>query len=410
MNKKLTQDNNKISNNKLNKNQIVNGYVKKSSFIGQSDGTLRRRRIKNKYEDILLEKNNYINIIKNLNEKEFKNINISQKSDKKEKEWYKSSSSTLNKLIDNLNENKNNLRKKKLEKSNSMINLKHQNRNKRNTMYLIDKNGDFCIEFIYNKSNNKKNFSNQNNYIIDENTSLVELEQIKQRLESNILEKKQQLHKKEKEKFINRKKQFPNEEFQLNLKGEKDKKNKNNFEESQKYNKSIIYKSNNFDNFFNLKHKKIFRKNHSLSNLYKNNFVRFFRNNNSDINLNSKKDKKNLSNSNIDLISNKSYIEKIKHLINFTSLNTIDKFYSSNSTNRKNYLLKNKSLESKKKRNVNNSYITDKYCDKMVGMNILSLSSSKYIKSLNEKNIVPNQTNFYYNKILNDLGNHEKKK
>ena len=148
MNKKLTQDNNKISNNKLNKNQIVNGYVKKSSFIGQSDGTLRRRRIKNKYEDILLEKNNYINIIKNLNEKEFKNINISQKSDKKEKEWYKSSSSTLNKLIDNLNENKNNLRKKKLEKSNSMINLKHPNRNKRNTMYLIDKNGDFCIVIL----------------------------------------------------------------------------------------------------------------------------------------------------------------------------------------------------------------------------------------------------------------------
>ena len=109
MNKKLSNDNKKVSYKKLNKNQIGNGYVKKSSFIIQSDGSLRRRRFKNNYEDILLEKNNYINIIKNLNEKEFKNINISQKSEKKEKEkeWYKSSSSTLNELINNLNENTN---------------------------------------------------------------------------------------------------------------------------------------------------------------------------------------------------------------------------------------------------------------------------------------------------------------
>ena len=115
MNKKLSNDNKKVSYKKLNKNQIGNGYVKKSSFIIQSDG-LRRRRIKNNYEDILLEKNNYINIIKNLNEKEFKNIKVSQKSEKKpkEKEWYKSSSSTLNELVNNLNENTNHLRKKKI--------------------------------------------------------------------------------------------------------------------------------------------------------------------------------------------------------------------------------------------------------------------------------------------------------
>ena len=45
----------------------------------------------------------------------------------------------------------------------------------------------------------------------------------------------------------------------------------------------------------------------------------------------------------------------------------------------------------------------------MVGMNILSLSSSKYIKSLNEKNIGPNKNNFYYNKMLNDLEKYGKK-
>ena len=169
MNKKLSNDNKKVSYKKLNKNQIGNGYVKKSSFIIQSDG-LRRRRIKNNYEDILLEKNNYINIIKNLNEKEFKNINISQKSEKKEKEkeWYKSSSSTLNELINNLNENKNNSKKKKFKKSNSMINLKNPNKSKRNTMYLVDKNGEFCIEFINNENHNNKKFSKQNSYIIDE--------------------------------------------------------------------------------------------------------------------------------------------------------------------------------------------------------------------------------------------------
>ncbi len=407
MNKKLTKVNNKVSNNQSNKDQNVNGYVKKSSFITQSDGSLRRRRIKNNYEDILLEKNNYINIIKNLNEKEFKNINISQKSEKKEKEkeWYKSSSSTLNELINNLNENKNNSKKKKFKKSNSMINLKNPNKSKRNTMYLVDKNGEFCIEFINNENNNKK-FSKQNSYIIDENTSLVELEQIKQRLESNILEKKQKLE--EKEKLKNRNNLFQNEGFQFTLRGEKEEKKKNNFEESKRYNKSIIYKSNNFDNLFNLKHKKIFR-NHSVSNLYKNNILSFFTNNNSDFNLNRKITKKNISNSNIDLTSRESNIQNLKNLMNSTNLNTNDIFYSSQSSNRKNYLFKNKSLENKKKRNVNNFYITDKYCEKMVGMNLLSLSSSKYIKNLNEKNIGQNKNDFYYNKMVNDLENYRKK-
>ena len=286
-----------------------------------------------------------------------------------------------------------------------MINLKNPNKSKRNTMYLVDKNGEFCIEFINNENNNKK-FGKQNSYIIDENTSLVELEQIKQRLESNILEKKQKLE--EKEKLKNRNNLFQNEGFQFTLRGEKEEKKKNNFEESKRYNKSIIYKSNNFDNLFNLKHKKIFR-NHSVSNLYKNNILSFFTNNNSDFNLNRKITKKNISNSNIDLTSRESNIQNLKNLMNSTNLNTNDIFYSSQSSNRKNYLFKNKSLENKKKRNVNNFYITDKYCEKMVGMNLLSLSSSKYIKNLNEKNIGQNKNDFYYNKMLNDLENYRKK-
>ena len=411
MNKKLSNDNKKVSYKKLNKNQIGNGYVKKSSFIIQSDGSLRRRRIKNNYEDILLEKNNYINIIKNLNEKEFKNIKVSQKSEKKpkEKEWYKSSSSTLNELVNNLNENTNHLRKKKFKKSNSMKNLKNPNQNKRNTMYLIDKNGEFCIEFINNENNTKndinKKFCSQSNYIINENTPLVELEQIKQRLESNILEKKKILDKKEKEK-LNRNKQLNNNEFQFTLKEKKKENNITNFQESKKYNESIIYKSNNFDNLFN--QKKLFR-NHSVTNLYKNNILKLFSNNNSDnnSNINRKNDKQNINKSNIDFINNQSYIQNLKNLINFSNINTIDKFYFSSSTDRKNHLLKKNSLDNKK--NFNDSYITDKYCDKMVGMNILSLSSSKYIKSLNEKNIGPNKNNFYYNKMLNDLEKYGKK-
>lgn len=350
---------------KVNKNQNDSNlkYVKKSSFIIQPDGSFIRRRNKKNYEDIILEKQNYISIIKNLSEKEFKNIKISEKekSEKKKEKDKKLNKSNSVKKINILNEEIEKA-KKKFNKSNSMKNIKTPKKKTKNIMYLTDKKGEFYIQFIDNENKNP----NLNNYIIINNdTSLEELKDIKQKLENIISNKKKEIEKEKLNKNNNLFKDI--NELQFNLRNKKhsiftiSKLNINNQENT------IICKPNNFDyfNFEYLNKKTKTNKSHSIS--YKNNIdlIKSFSNsyNNSFLNYDSNKNKNYFkSKSNLDLLS-----------------------YNHKNTFKTNF-------------------ITDEYCNKMVKMNILSKSSSNHIQNLNKSNIYPN--NFYFNQMLIDRENY----
>ncbi len=340
--------------NKVNKNQNDSNlkYVKKSSFIIQPDGSFIRRRNKKNYEDIILEKQNYISIIKNLSEKEFKNIKISEKEKSEKKKDKKLNKSNSVKKINILNEEIEKT-KKKFNKSNSMKNIKTPKKKTKNIMYLTDKKGEFYIQFIDNENKNQ----NLNNYIIINNdTSLEELKDIKQKLE-NIISKKEKLNynlfKDINESQLKNKKHSIFTISKLNI---------NNQENT------IICKPNNFDyfNFEYLNKKTKTNKSHSIS--YKNNIdlIKSFSN--------------SYNNSFLNYDSNKNY---------FKSKSNLDLL----SYNHKNTFKTN--------------FITDEYCNKMVKMNILSKSSSNHIQNLNKSNIYPN--NFYFNQMLIDRENYLKK-
>ncbi len=340
--------------NKVNKNQNDSNlkYVKKSSFIIQPDGSFIRRRNKKNYEDIILEKQNYISIIKNLSEKEFKNIKISEKEKSEKKKDKKLNKSNSVKKINILNEEIEKA-KKKFNKSNSMKNIKTPKKKSKNIMYLTDKKGEFYIQFIDNENKNQ----NLNNYIIINNdTSLEELKDIKQKLE-NIISKKEKLNynlfKDINESQLKNKKHSIFTISKLNI---------NNQENT------IICKPNNFDyfNFEYLNKKTKTNKSHSIS--YKNNIdlIKSFSN--------------SYNNSFLNYDSNKNY---------FKSKSNLDLL----SYNHKNTFKTN--------------FITDEYCNKMVKMNILSKSSSNHIQNLNKSNIYPN--NFYFNQMLIDRENYLKK-
>ena len=243
-----------------------------------------------------------------------------------------------------------------------MKNIKTPKKKTKNIMYLTDKKGEFYIQFIDNENKNP----NLNNYIIINNdTSLEELKDIKQKLENIISNKQKEIEKEKLNKNNNLFKDI--NELEFNLRNKKhsiftiSKLNINNQENT------IICKPNNFDyfNFEYLNKKTKTNKSHSIS--YKNNIdlIKSFSNsyNNSFLNYDSNKNKNYFkSKSNLDLLS-----------------------YNHKNTFKTNF-------------------ITDEYCNKMVKMNILSKSSSNHIQNLNKSNIYPN--NFYFNQMLIDRENY----
>ena len=358
-----------------------------------------------------MRKKNYIDFIKNLTKQKLKENyikNIQEKEINKEIEkeiLYKSNNSTINELLNNINGDES----KKTLKKDSEVN--GSNKKKRNLINLVDKNGEFFVEFIENDLSNKNNVYFNNNYINEEKNKCIDLKKIKK---ENEEKSEESINNGKEEKF--KIKNFSNinnlnedkEGFLFTLR-EKDDihesiimrnnneinnyKIKTKFESKNKYinlkeNESIICDKNNIDfiNNFSLKSKRFIKqKNKKLDDYF---------------NILNKKFHK--SKSNVDIFNNQNKNANFKKISNF-KINPINTYKNNSSYN---IFLKRREndIENKKNKSLlynSCSYITDDYCDKMVKMNILSLKASNNIKKINEKSI--GLKNKYFFKSLNNL-------
>ena len=395
----------------LTKENLGNDYFKKNMIFETFNSALKKRNFNNNNMKFFYEKKNYIDFIKNLTNQKLKENyikNIQEKEINKEIEkeiLYKSNNSTINELLNNINGDES----KKTLKKDSEVN--GSNKKKRNLINLVDKNGEFFVEFIENDLSNKNNVYFNNNYINEEKNKCIDLKKIKK---ENEEKSEESINNGKEEKF--KIKNFSNinnlnedkEGFLFTLR-EKDDihesiimrnnneinnyKIKTKFESKNKYinlkeNESIICDKNNIDfiNNFSLKTKRFIKqKNKKLDDYF---------------NILNKKFHK--SKSNVDIFNNQNKNANFKKISNF-KINPINTYKNNSSYNIFSKRREN-DIENKKNKSLlynSCSYITDDYCDKMVKMNILSLKASNNIKKINEKSI--GLKNKYFFKSLNNL-------
>ena len=403
----------------ITKKNQDNDFLKKNNLLEQFNGILKKKNLASQYNDLFFDKKVSNNFIKNLSSQQLKENTIKNIHEKEvikdlDKELlYKSNNSTINELLNNINGDDS---KKNYKKDNNLIN--QSNKKKRNFINLIDKNGEYCLEFLENDSslNKFKNEVNSNNDNNNEESTSRNLSKMKKEIEEKLNKKEEETNKKNQEmlKFtINNFSNINNLNeikegflFTLREKDDIDSLNRNNEELNEnkhneifnnpinlrknKENEPIIYEKNTIDFFSSRSLKSYNRKksteNYCVSDKVINQKIKEY---NEYFNKIEKKFSK--SKSSLDIFdknkNNKNiYFNKISN-----SNRNYQYFQSKINLNfMKNKIKKTKINEEKSNSiylNPSSSYITDNYCDKMVKMKILSIKTSNSIKKINERNI-----------------------
>ena len=403
----------------ITKKNQDNDFLKKNNLLEQFNGILKKKNLASQYNDLFFDKKVSNNFIKNLSSQQLKENTIKNIHEKEvikdlDKELlYKSNNSTINELLNNINGDDS---KKNYKKDNNLIN--QSNKKKRNFINLIDKNGEYCLEFLENDSslNKFKNEVNSNNDNNNEESTSRNLSKMKKEIEEKLNKKEEETNKKNQDmlKFtINNFSNINNLNeikegflFTLREKDDIDSLNRNNEELNEnkhneifnnpinlrknKENEPIIYEKNTIDFFSSRSLKSYNRKksteNYCVSDKVINQKIKEY---NEYFNKIEKKFSK--SKSSLDIFdknkNNKNiYFNKISN-----SNRNYQYFQSKINLNfMKNKIKKTKINEEKSNSiylNPSSSYITDNYCDKMVKMKILSIKTSNSIKKINERNI-----------------------
>ena len=402
----------------ITKKNQVNDFLKKNNLLEQFNGMLKKKNLTSKYDDLFFEKKVPNNFIKNLTsqqlkENTIKNIHEKEVNKDLEKELlYKSNNSTINELLNNINGDDS---KKNYKKDNNLI----SNKKKRNFINLIDKNGEYCIEFLENDSslNKFKNEVNLNNDNSNEESTSRNLVKMKKEIEEKLNKNEEETNKKNKDMLKYTINNFSNinnlneikEGFLFTLREKDDidsNINKNNDEINENKHNDIFY------NPINLKKN---RENEPI--IYDKNIIDFF-SSRSLKSYNRKNPIKNYCVSdkviNQKIVEYNEYFNKIekKFSKSKSSLDIFDKnknnkniyFNKISNSNRNNQYfrsninlnfmrskIKNTKIKEEKSNSIylnpSSSYITDNYCDKMVKMKILSIKTSNSIKKINERSI-----------------------
>ena len=404
----------------ITKKNQDNDFLKKNNLLEQFNGILKKKNLASQYNDLFFDKKVSNNFIKNLSSQQLKENTIKNIHEKEvikdlDKELlYKSNNSTINELLNNINGDDS---KKNYKKDNNLIN--QSNKKKRNFINLIDKNGEYCLEFLENDSslNKFKNEVNLNNDNSNEESTSRNLGKMRKEIEEKLNKNEEEKNKKNKDMLKFTINNFPNinnlneikEGFLFTLREKDDidsNLNRNNEElneikhndifnnpinlNKKKENEPIIYDKNIID-FFSGRSLKSYRRKNSIQNYCVSDKVinQKIKEYNEYFNKIEKKFSK--SKSSLDILdknkNNKNiYFNKISN-----SNRNYQYFQSKINLNFMRSKIKNTKIKEEKSNSIylnpSSSYITDNYCDKMVKMKILSIKTSNSIKKINERNI-----------------------
>ena len=402
----------------IKKKNQDNDFLKKNNLLEQFNGILKKKNLASQYNDLFFDKKVSNNFIKNLSSQQLKEIIIINKHEKEvikdlyKELLYKSNNSTINELLNNINGDDS---KKNYKKDNNLI----SNKKKRNFINLIDKNGEYCIEFLENDSslNKFKNEVNLNNDNSNEESTSRNLVKMKKEIEEKLNKNEEETNKKNKDMLKYTINNFSNinnlneikEGFLFTLREKDDidsNLNRNNEElneikhndifnnpinlNKKKENEPIIYDKNIID-FFSGRSLKSYRRKNSIQNYCVSDKVinQKIKEYNEYFNKIEKKFSK--SKSSLDILD-KNKNNKNIYFNKISNSNRYNQIYRSKiNLNFMRSKIKNTKIKEEKSNsmylNPSSSYITDNYCDKMVKMKILSIKTSNSIKKINERNI-----------------------
>ena len=404
----------------ITKKNQDNDFLKKNNLLEQFNGILKKKNLASQYNDLFFDKKVSNNFIKNLSSQQLKENTIKNKHEKEvikdlDKELlYKSNNSTINELLNNINGDDS---KKNYKKDNNLIN--QSNKKKRNFINLIDKNGEYCLEFLENDSslNKFKNEVNLNNDNSNEESTSRNLGKMRKEIEEKLNKNEEEKNKKNKDMLKFTINNFPNinnlneikEGFLFTLREKDDidsNLNRNNEElneikhndifnnpinlNKKKENEPIIYDKNIID-FFSGRSLKSYRRKNSIQNYCVSDKVinQKIKEYNEYFNKIEKKFSK--SKSSLDILD-KNKNNKNIYFNKISNSNRYNQIYRSKiNLNFMRSKIKNTKIKEEKSNSIylnpSSSYITDNYCDKMVKMKILSIKTSNSIKKINERNI-----------------------
>ena len=404
----------------ITKKNQDNDFLKKNNLLEQFNGILKKKNLASQYNDLFFDKKVSNNFIKNLSSQQLKENTIKNIHEKEvikdlDKELlYKSNNSTINELLNNINGDDS---KKNYKKDNNLIN--QSNKKKRNFINLIDKNGEYCLEFLENDSslNKFKNEVNLNNDNSNEESTSRNLGKMRKEIEEKLNKNEEEKNKKNKDMLKFTINNFPNinnlneikEGFLFTLREKDDidsNLNRNNEElneikhndifnnpinlNKKKENEPIIYDKNIID-FFSGRSLKSYRRKNSIQNYCVSDKVinQKIKEYNEYFNKIEKKFSK--SKSSLDILD-KNRNNKNIYFNKISNSNRYNQIYRSKiNLNFMRSKIKNTKIKEEKSNSIylnpSSSYITDNYCDKMVKMKILSIKTSNSIKKINERNI-----------------------
>jgi len=404
----------------ITKKNQDNDFLKKNNLLEQFNGILKKKNLASQYNDLFFDKKVSNNFIKNLSSQQLKENTIKNIHEKEvikdlDKELlYKSNNSTINELLNNINGDDS---KKNYKKDNNLIN--QSNKKKRNFINLIDKNGEYCLEFLENDSslNKFKNEVNLNNDNSNEESTSRNLGKMRKEIEEKLNKNEEEKNKKNKDMLKFTINNFPNinnlneikEGFLFTLREKDDidsNLNRNNEElneikhndifnnpinlNKKKENEPIIYDKNIID-FFSGRSLKSYRRKNSIQNYCVSDKVinQKIKEYNEYFNKIEKKFSK--SKSSLDILD-KNKNNKNIYFNKISNSNRYNQIYRSKiNLNFMRSKIKNTKIKEEKSNSIylnpSSSYITDNYCDKMVKMKILSIKTSNSIKKINERNI-----------------------
>ena len=404
----------------ITKKNQDNDFLKKNNLLEQFNGILKKKNLASQYNDLFFDKKVSNNFIKNLSSQQLKENTIKNIHEKEvikdlDKELlYKSNNSTINELLNNINGDDS---KKNYKKDNNLIN--QSNKKKRNFINLIDKNGEYCLEFLENDSslNKFKNEVNLNNDNSNEESTSRNLGKMRKEIEEKLNKNEEEKNKKNKDMLKFTINNFPNinnlneikEGFLFTLREKDDidsNLNRNNEElneikhndifnnpinlNKKKENEPIIYDKNIID-FFSGRSLKSYRRKNSIQNYCVSDKVinQKIKEYNEYFNKIEKKFSK--SKSSLDILD-KNKNNKNIYFNKISNSNRYNQIYRSKiNLNFMRSKIKNTKIKEEKSNSIylnpSSSYITDIYCDKMVKMKILSIKTSNSIKKINERNI-----------------------
>ena len=404
----------------ITKKNQDNDFLKKNNLLEQFNGILKKKNLASQYNDLFFDKKVSNNFIKNLSSQQLKENTIKNIHEKEvikdlDKELlYKSNNSTINELLNNINGDDS---KKNYKKDNNLIN--QSNKKKRNFINLIDKNGEYCLEFLENDSslNKFKNEVNLNNDNSNEESTSRNLGKMRKEIEEKLNKNEEEKNKKNKDMLKYTINNFSNinnlneikEGFLFTLREKDDidsNLNRNNEElneikhndifnnpinlNKKKENEPIIYDKNIID-FFSGRSLKSYRRKNSIQNYCVSDKVinQKIKEYNEYFNKIEKKFSK--SKSSLDILD-KNKNNKNIYFNKISNSNRYNQIYRSKiNLNFIGSKIKNTKIKEEKSNSIylnpSSSYITDNYCDKMVKMKILSIKTSNSIKKINERNI-----------------------